>query len=165
MPVARKVWQLASAEPDGFNAALDHPKYVDAAHPTGAHPARARHRAPQGRVFLGRDPGRGEIGVKIGLRLVVDRDGVVLPAFFLEPDPPALTLLVVVLDAHADNGRDAGWSTGVLPVLTTWVGPRTEAAGLAGTTCPTTSQSNSRRMAARYCLIVGAQYKLCISSM
>ena len=70
-------------------------------------PARPRHGAPQGRVFLGRDPGRGEIGVEIGLRLVVDRHGVVLAAFFLEPQPPALALLVVILDAHADDGRDA----------------------------------------------------------
>ena len=35
----------------------------------------------------------------------------------------------------------------------------------AGTTCPITSQSNSRRMAARCCLIVGARYRPCISSM
>ena len=40
-----------------------------------------------------------------GLRLVVDWDGVALAAFFLEPQPPALALLVVVLDAHADDGR------------------------------------------------------------
>ena len=59
----------------------------------------------------------------------------------------------------------AGCSTGVLPVLTTWVGPRTEVAGLAGTTCPITSQSKRRRMAARCCLIVGARYWPCISSM
>ena len=47
----------------------------------------------------------------------------------------------------------AGCSTGVLPVFTTWVGPRTEAAGLAGTTCPITRKSNRRRMAAKCCLI------------
>ena len=38
---------------------------------------------------------------------MVDRDGVVLTALFLEPQPPALALLVVVLNAHADDGRDA----------------------------------------------------------
>ena len=42
-------------------------------------------------------------------------------------------------------------STGVLPVFTTCLGPRTELAGLNGTTWPTTSQSNSMRMAARCC--------------
>ena len=31
----------------------------------------------------------------------------VLAPLFLEPQPPALALLVVVLDAHADDGRDA----------------------------------------------------------
>lgn len=36
-------------------------------------------------------------------------------------------------------------STGVLPVLTVWLGPRTEAAGLCGTTWPVTSQSNRWR--------------------
>ena len=36
-------------------------------------------------------------------------------------------------------------STGVLPVLTTYLGPRTELAGLNGRTWPTTSQSKSIR--------------------
>ena len=45
------------------------------------------------------------------------------------------------------------------------VGPRTEVAGLVGITWPVTSQSNSRRMAARCCLIVGARSRPCISSM
>ena len=42
--------------------------------------------------------------------------------------------------------------TGVLPVLTTCLGPRTELAGLKGRTWPTTSQSKSIRSAARCCL-------------
>ncbi len=49
-----------------------------------------------------------------------------------------------------------GSSTGVLPRRTLWDGPRTEAAGLRGTTWPTTSQSNRWRIAARCCLAVGA---------
>src|SRR5271170_4848955 len=47
-------------------------------------------------------------------------------------------------------------STGVLPFLTIWLGPRTGAAGFWSTSWPTISQSNSRRMAARCCLTVGA---------
>ena len=43
-------------------------------------------------------------------------------------------------------------STGVLPVLTTCLGARTELAGLKGRTRPTTSQSKSIRSAARCCL-------------
>ena len=65
----------------------------------------------------------------------------------------------------SSSRASAGCSTGVLPVLTTWVGPRTEVAGLVGITWPVTSQSNSRRMAARCCLIVRARYRPCISSM
>ena len=41
-------------------------------------------------------------------------------------------------DPH-NHSASAGCSTGVLPVLTMCVGPRTEVAGLAGTTCPITS--------------------------
>ena len=50
----------------------------------------------------------------------------------------------------------AGSSTGVCPVVTTWRGPRTECAGLIGTTWPVTSQSNRWRIAARRCLTEGA---------
>ena len=48
-------------------------------------------------------------------------------------------------------------STGVLPVLTTCFGPRTELAGLKGRTWPTTSQSNSIRSAARCCFTLAGE--------
>ena len=54
----------------------------------------------------------------------------------------------------------SGASTGVLPRLTLWAGPRTEAAGLVGITWPITSQSNRRRIAARRCFAVGAGARL-----
>ena len=107
MPVARKVWQLASPSPTVLTRRLIIRNTSTRLIRRRAHPAGPRHRAPQGCVFLGRDPGCVEIGVERGLRLVVDRQGVVLAAFFLEPQPPALALLVVILDAHADDGRDA----------------------------------------------------------
>ena len=50
----------------------------------------------------------------------------------------------------------AGSSTGVCPHVTTCRGPRTDAAGLTGTTWPVTSQSNRWRIAASRCLTVGA---------
>src|SRR5438067_13618995 len=50
----------------------------------------------------------------------------------------------------------AGSSTGVCPDVTTWLGPRTECAGLTGTTWPVTSQSNRWRIAASRCLTLGA---------
>ena len=46
-------------------------------------------------------------------------------------------------------------STGVLPVRTTYLGPRTAAAGFTASTWPTTSQSNSMRTAASHCLTLG----------
>src|ERR1700733_11613190 len=47
-------------------------------------------------------------------------------------------------------------STGVLPVLTTCLGPRTAEAGLLGATWPVISQSNSIRIAASCCFTPGA---------
>jgi hypothetical protein len=46
-------------------------------------------------------------------------------------------------------------STGVLPRLITCLGPRTEVAGFVARILPVTNQSNSIRMAAWCCLIVG----------
>ena len=48
-------------------------------------------------------------------------------------------------------------STGVLPFLTTYLGPRTAWAGFTSRTCPVTSQSKSMRSAARDCLTVGGE--------
>ena len=48
-----------------------------------------------------------------------------------------------------------GQRTGVAPLVTTCFGPRTAAAGFAGRTWLTTSQSQSMRIAARCCLTVG----------
>jgi hypothetical protein len=49
-------------------------------------------------------------------------------------------------------------STGVLPVLTTHLGPRTAEAGLDGATWPTISQSNIIRTAASCCFTSGAEW-------
>jgi hypothetical protein len=49
-------------------------------------------------------------------------------------------------------------STGVVPVLTTLVGPRTAEAGLDGVTWPVISQSNSIRTAASCCFTPGAEW-------
>ena len=69
--------------------------------------------------------------------------------------------------AQADHGlgvaaveelaRFGAASTGVLPVRTTYLGPRTAAAGLTARTWPTTSQSNSMRTAASHCLTLGGE--------
>ena len=49
-------------------------------------------------------------------------------------------------------------STGVLPVVTTYFGPRTAAAGFVGTIWTVMSQSNSIRTAASCCFTPGAPY-------
>ena len=54
-------------------------------------------------------------------------------------------------------------STGVLPVLTTCLGPRAAAAGFIGTICPVMSQSNSMRTAASCCFTPGAPCVCCTS--
>ena len=53
----------------------------------------------------------------------------------------------------------------VLPRDALCFGPRTAAAGLCGTTWPTTSQSNSIRIAASCCFTVGAERSRPIRSM
>ena len=53
--------------------------------------------------------------------------------------------------------------TGVLPRRTTCLGPRTAWAGLTARTWPTTSQSNSMRIAARCNLTVGLAAVVCTS--
>jgi hypothetical protein len=59
----------------------------------------------------------------------------------------------------------AGSSIGVWPLRTTWLGPRTEAAGLTGTIWPLTSQSNRWRIAASRSLTVGALWVWACSSI
>ena len=45
--------------------------------------------------------------------------------------------------------------TGVVPTVTTCLGPRTDAAGFVGRICPVTSQSNSIFNAASFCFTLG----------
>jgi hypothetical protein len=55
----------------------------------------------------------------------------------------------------------AGVSTGVLPRLTTCVGPRTACAGFVATIPPVTGQSKSIRIAARRCFTEGFAKACC----
>ena len=57
--------------------------------------------------------------------------------------------------ASSSSRASSGVSTGVLPFLMTYFGPRTAAAGLKGISPPVTIQSNSIRIAARCCLTLG----------
>ena len=66
--------------------------------------------------------------------------------------PTTVDVSMLSSSARASDGS----STGVCPDVTTCRGPRTDAAGLTGTTWPVTSQSNRWRIAASRCLTLGA---------
>ena len=57
-------------------------------------------------------PAASDIGVEVGFQVVMRRHLMPLAAFLMQPDPPALALGVVVLDAHGDDGADAGKGEG-----------------------------------------------------
>lgn len=86
---------------------LDHPEDV-----------RARHRvrrdlavlidAPEERALrFVRDAGRLQIRIEVCLRIVVRGYLVALAAFLVQPDPPSLSVLVIILDTHVNHRRDA----------------------------------------------------------
>ena len=56
--------------------------------------------------------GRLCIGAEIGFQIVMRRHFVAFAAFFVQADPPALALWVIVLNAHGDDGTDAGEGEG-----------------------------------------------------
>ena len=49
-----------------------------------------------------------DVGVEVRLGVVVGGQLVELAALLVEPEPPPLAVGVVVLDLHAEHGRDAG---------------------------------------------------------
>jgi hypothetical protein len=72
-----------------------------------------------------------------------------------ECEPPIWDhpLPVYTADAGERHGYDVV-STGVLPRLTTCLGPRSADAGTAGEDAAVTGQSNSMRMAVEFCFTV-----------
>src|SRR6266849_3257491 len=146
--------------------------------------------AEQPALALFGNAGSRDVGVQCLGQRVMTRDDVLLAAFFAQAQFPSGTARAQILDSHSQrrgNAREAVGqrcdprtvsdgiasmsrrhsppsSTGVLPVFTTWVGPRTDEAGLAGMTWPTTSQSNSMRIAASSCLTLGAAAAPCSRS-
>ena len=104
---AERVAARGGGESGFERPALYHPQHV-----------RARHGirrelpllvdAPKERRFLFVPDARSfEIRIEVCLGIVVRRHLMALAAFLMQPDPPALAVLVVVLDAHVDHGRDA----------------------------------------------------------
>ena len=87
---------------------LDHAEDIHAAHAVLAEVSVPPHRAPQRGSLLISNPSHLEVGIEIGLGVVVGGDLVELAPLFVETQPPALALPVVVLDVHADHGAGAG---------------------------------------------------------
>ena len=76
----------------------------------------------------------------------------------------ARTLSPVGVSVTIESGRSrasAAVRTGVLPFLTECFGPRTALAGFTGRIWPTTSQSKSIRLPARWSLTEGADIRSC----
>ena len=68
--------------------------------------------AEEGALAAVADAGRLYIGVEVGFEVVMRRHLMPLAAFLVQANPPALALGVVVLDAHGDDGADAGEGEG-----------------------------------------------------
>ncbi len=88
----------------------DHPPGVSLGHRrTGKRPSSFDGDGTEKGAFLiFPEVGGGEVSVEILLEGVVGGDVVALPTFFVESQPRALPLRVVVLDLHAERGADAG---------------------------------------------------------
>jgi hypothetical protein len=104
IPVARNEWL-----PIGAMMPADHAPGVDPVHGvaggfTGATARRAEERA----FVVTGDPSHPDVFVEEGFELVVCRHFVALAAFFVEADPPALSVGDVILDPHGDDGADTG---------------------------------------------------------
>src|SRR5713226_10316794 len=79
-----------------------------------------------------------------------------------ERTPPSTTVLVISMPSSNSRASSA-LSTGVLPFLTMYFGPRTAWAGFTSMIWPVTSQSKSMRSAARCCLTDGGASSPCSS--
>jgi hypothetical protein len=54
------------------------------------------------------DAGRVDVGVEIRFEIMMHRHFVALAAFFMQTEPPPFAPGTIVLDAHGDDGADAG---------------------------------------------------------
>ena len=87
---------------------LDHAEDIDAVHAVRGDGAALGHGAPQRGALFVSDPCGPKIGIEVFLGVVVSGDLVEFAALFVEAQPPALALLVVVFHVHADDGADPG---------------------------------------------------------
>ena len=108
MPVARNVWQhVEEGSPARVRPALHHPEHVRARHRIRRDLPPLVHAPEERRLLFVPDAGRIEIRIEIRFGIVVAGDFVPLAAFFMQPNPPPLAVLVIVFDVHIDHRRDA----------------------------------------------------------
>jgi hypothetical protein len=96
------------AEAGRQRAALDYRQGLAGGEPAVGVPAPPVQAAKQRPPLLAGGAGLVQVGVEEPLRLVVGRHLVVLATLLVQPQPPALALLVVVLHAHPQHGPDPG---------------------------------------------------------
>ena len=89
--------------------ALDHPKSVVGGHAIACESSRAAiQRAKEGILAVTRNASGANVSVEVRLSIVMRRDLVVLAAFFVKAQPPALAVLPVVLHIHIQHRANAG---------------------------------------------------------
>jgi hypothetical protein len=96
-------------EPRSDGPALDHVEGAALVESRRSELAAAPGDAAKERPLLvTRDTRRGEVGIDLGLGIVMGGQLVKLPHLLVEPEPPTLAVLVVVRDPHVDDGADPG---------------------------------------------------------
>jgi hypothetical protein len=62
----------------------------------------------EGAFLLTGDASRFDLSVDVRLGVVMSRDIMALPAFLVEPEPPPLSVLVIILDSHSGHRAYSG---------------------------------------------------------
>ena len=113
MPVAGKCDSRLCCHAEIGGAALNHAPGGDAVHRLVGQGIRAADGGAEEVAFaLIAKAGGLYIGMKVGFERVMRRHLMLLAAFLMQTDPPALALGIIVLDAHGDGRADAGKGEG-----------------------------------------------------
>ena len=111
IPVARNVWQQVEEGSPAFSSRRftirNDPQYIFARHRILGQLPPLIDVPEQRSPFLVSYAGRIEIRIKIGFRVVVSGDFVTIATYFVELNPPALAVLIVVFGFHVHHRRDS----------------------------------------------------------
>lgn len=87
-------------------SAFDHAECIAARHRLWCQPPIAIDGAEEGTFLVTFDVRRRKVGIEIRLSIMMGRDLMAFSTFLVESEPPAFTVLKVVLHLHRDGGRD-----------------------------------------------------------